>query len=367
MNGGRGGDLSGAKILLLPRTDRLGPSYRLRMEQFIPHLEAAGASVEVSPFFDDAYLKHLFASGGRTFGSVAKAYARRTAAFRRMRSADAIWLEKELYPFLPGLAERLLPAMRVPYCVDFDDAIFHNYDMSGSRLMRKLLGRKLDPLLRSAGCVTAGNDYIADYARTHGARNVLLVPTVVDPRRYRQGSGQKIGELRVGWIGTPPNVRFLDPVLAAMKEVHARQPVRLVTIGAPAIPDLPFPHDCHPWSEATEGELLGEIDVGVMPLADGPWERGKCGYKLIQYMAAGKPVIGSPVGVNSKIVSADVGFLAADHEQWVSAIEWMSNNEDARLAMGTAARRRVDQDYSTNAIAPAIVKMFSDLIGPSRR
>jgi glycosyltransferase involved in cell wall biosynthesis len=337
------------------------------MEQFIPHLEAAGATVKVSPFFDDAYLKHLFASGRRTRSSVAKAYLRRTAAIRRMRSADAIWVEKELYPFLPGVAERLLLAMRVPYAVDFDDAIFHNYDMSRNRLARRLLRNKLDPLLRSSRFVTAGNDYIADYARSHGAKDVLLVPTVVDPRRYNQGSGQQSEELRIGWIGTPPNVRFLSPILTAMKEVHARQRLRLVTIGAPPLPDLPFPQDCHSWSEATEGELLGEIDVGIMPLADGPWERGKCGYKLIQYMAAGKPVIASPIGVNSKIVSADVGFLAAHHEQWVSAIEWLWSNKEARLAMGDAARRKVVEDYSTDAVAPTIVRMFSALLGRSDR
>lgn len=342
---------------MLPRYDVGGPSSRLRMAQFIPALEAAGATVVWSPFFGEDYLRGYFATGRKPKWPTAKAFARRLQALAGERY-NLAWVEKEALPFLPGAFERLL---RGRYVVDYDDAIFHSYDRSRSALVRRVLGRKLDALLRGAAAVTAGNGYLADYAHAHGAERVLRVPTVVDPARYPVTPPPAGERLRIGWIGTPANARYLAPVVAAMQRLADDVPMTLVTIGAPEFPGLPVPQEAHPWTEDSEAALLGGIDVGVMPLPDDPFERGKCGYKLIQYMAAGRAVIASPVGVNEEIVSEDAGLLAETPTQWAGAIAALAADPERRAAMGRAGRARVEARYSVDAVVPGLIELFAEL------
>lgn len=349
--------LAGKRLLLLPRYDRGGPSSRLRMAQFVPALEAAGAEVAWSPFFGDDYLRIFFATGRKAKWPAAKAFARRTGALASARY-DVAWVEKEAFPFLPGAFER---ALRGRYVVDYDDAIFHSYDRSRSGLVRRVLGRKLDPLLRRAAAVTAGNGYLADYAHRHGAERVARIPTVVDPARYPVLPAPAGERLRIGWIGTPSNARYLAPLVAAMQRLAPRVPMTLVTIGAADLPGLPVPQEAHAWSEDTEAELLSGIDIGVMPLPDDPFERGKCGYKLIQYMAAGRPVIASPVGANADIVDDTVGLLADGVDEWVAAIEALAGDPARRATMGQAGRARVEARYSIDAVAPQLVALFAEI------
>jgi glycosyltransferase involved in cell wall biosynthesis len=350
--------LAGKRLLLLPRYTESGASSRLRMLQFVPALERAGASVTVNPFFDEAYLAAYYGGGGKPLGRALAGYRRRLAAVLRGR-ADLIWIEKELFPFLPGVAERLLGRRR--YVVDYDDAVFHGYDRHRLAPVRWALGRKLHPLIAGAAAVTVGNDYLADYARRAGARRVELVPTVVDPARYPLTPPPVGQPIRVGWIGTPANARYLGPVIEALGRVHRRFPVVLVTIGAPDLPDLPVPQEAHAWSEATEGTLLADIDIGVMPLPDSPFERGKCGYKLIQYMAAGRPVIASPVGVNSVIVDEAVGYLADDVAAWEAALTALAEDRSRRERMGAAGRAKVERDYASDVVAPRLVQLFAEV------
>jgi glycosyltransferase involved in cell wall biosynthesis len=355
---GAGRPLAGKRLLLLPRYTESGASSRLRMLQFVPALEEAGASVTVDPFFDEAYLAAYYAGGRKPLGAALAGYRRRFAAVFRAQ-ADLVWVEKELFPFVPGMAERLLSKRR--YVVDYDDAVFHGYDRHRLAPVRWALGRKLQPLIAGAAAVTAGNDYLARYARQAGARRVELVPTVVDVARYPVTPPADGEPLRVGWIGTPANARYLGPVIEALGRVHRRYPVKLVTIGAPPLPDLPVPQEVHGWSEATEGALLSGIDVGVMPLPDSPFERGKCGYKLIQYMAVGRPVIASPVGVNSVIVDDAVGYLADDVGAWEAALIALAEDRARRERMGAAGRAKVERHYAADVIAPRLVRLFAEL------
>jgi glycosyltransferase involved in cell wall biosynthesis len=353
--------LAGKTILLLPRYTATGPSSRLRMGQFVPLLEAAGATVRSEPFFDDAYLTQFFGSGQQSRTAALRGYSRRMRLLATVR-ADMAWVERELFPFLPGRLETMLRWRRIPYVVDMDDAVFHRYDMHRSAAVRGVLGRKLVPLLRGAAAATMGNPYLVNYARSNGAKRVVDVPTVVDPDRYPL-LPPPVGErLRLGWIGTPANARYLDVVIEALRRLGPSVPVTLVTIGAPELPGLPVPQEAHAWSEDSEGPLLAGIDVGVMPLVDDPFERGKCGYKLIQYMAAGRAVIGSPVGVNADIITPDCGLLASSVEDWMGAIRMLAGDPERRAAMGRAGRSRVEQHYARNVIATKLITLFKEVM-----
>lgn len=353
-------DLSGRTILLLPRYGELGPSSRLRMGQFAPRLEAAGAIVRTSPFFSDDYLQALFGRGAKPKAASLRAYARRAAALLRER-ADLVWIERELFPFLPGAFERGLRVRRLPYVVDWDDAVFHRYDRHPCRAVRQALGRKFDPLLAGAAAATPGNAYLACYMAEHGARRVVTVPTVVDPRRYDPTPRDRGGSLRLGWIGTPANARYLSVVADALRLLGDKVPVTMVTIGAPRLDGFPVPQEAHDWTEEGEAALLSTIDVGVMPLPDRSFERGKCGYKLIQYMAAGRPVIASPVGVNADIVDPELGVLATDPADWAAAIRAHAADPARARAMGAAGRRRVEERYSIDVAAASLIDLFASI------
>lgn len=331
------------------------------MGQFVPLLEAAGATVRSEPFFDEAYLTGFFGQGRQSRTAGVSGYIRRLRLLAGVRT-DLVWVERELFPFLPGGFERVLGWRRIPYVVDMDDAVFHRYDTHASAAVRRVLGRKLVPLLRGAAAGTMGNPYLADYARRHGTRRIEEVPTVVDPARYPLLPPPAGERLRLGWIGTPANARYLDVVVEALRRLGPSIPVTLVTIGAPTLANLPVPQEAHPWSEDTEGALLSGIDVGVMPLVDDAFERGKCGYKLIQYMAAGRAVIGSPVGVNVQIVTPECGLLATSVEDWAEAISVLARDPARREAMGHAGRRRVEQHYSREVVGKQLIALFQEIV-----
>ena len=352
--------LAGKTILLLPRYTDLGPSSRLRMSQFVPLLEAAGATVRSAPFFSDDYLQGFFGTGRQSRLAGLRGYWRRVRLLLRARP-NLVWVEREVFPFLPGAFERLLRWRRIPYVVDMDDAVFHRYDAHASAIVRRLLGHKLVPLLRGAAAATMGNPYLAAYARRYGAPRVENIPTVVDPARYPVLPPPAGDRLRLGWIGTPANARYLAIVIDALRLLDDTVKATLVTIGAPPLPELPMPQEIHRWEEASESMLLSQIDIGLMPLTDDQFERGKCGYKLIQYMAAGRPVIGSPVGVNVDIVTPDCGILADDVGEWAAAIMALAQDPARRLAMGRAGRARIERHYSRDVVGAKLVSLFEDV------
>ncbi|QYY27667.1 MULTISPECIES: glycosyltransferase family 4 protein [Cupriavidus] len=354
-------EASTVRVLVLSKYGRLGASSRLRGLQFRPWLEQAGLSLTVQPLLSDALLGQRYTGGGYGLAPLFHAYARRVLALVRRRDFDLIWIEKEALPWLPAWLERGL-LKGVPYVLDYDDAQFHVYDLHHSALVRFWFGRRLDALMAGARLVTAGNEYLAERARRAGASWVETVPTVVDLNRYgvhRRLSEDPAAPLRIVWIGSPSTVGYLSTLGAALASLSARHEFMLRVIGGSVtIPGVRV--ECLPWTEDTEAQCIAECDVGIMPLLDSPWERGKCGYKLIQYMACGLPVIASPVGVNNEIVRDNVnGFLARDEDEWISKLSQLLDNGDLRRTMGTAGRGLVESLYCVQTVIPKIANMFS--------
>ena len=342
------------RMLLLSRYDRLGASSRVRMFQYMPYLAAQGWTIDKSPLFSDAYVTALYARGSRIAPTM-RGYARRLRALLRVRAYNLLWIEKELFPFLPPWAEHLLQRCGVPYVVDYDDAVFHRYDLHRLGLVRAALGHKIDRVMRDATVVVAGNEYLAARARSAGAKRVEIVPTVVDLGRYtvpRRDAGTR---MTVGWIGSPSTTRYLAACVPALEAARQKHDFRVLAVGAN--PDV-LPGrliETQPWSEETEVAAIQGFDVGIMPLPDDPWERGKCGYKLIQYMACGVPVVASPVGVNTAIVEPGVnGFLANSADEWRIAIDTLLGEPQRRLSMGARGRERIEAQYSLQVQAPRL-------------
>lgn len=350
------------KILLLSRYGQLGSSSRLRFFQYLPFLEANGWHLDVSPLFSDEYLRALY-SGQPRGRYVLAGYWRRLKALIHVMKYDLVWIEKEVLPFMPAVAERLLAKSNVPYIVDYDDAWFHRYDLHRNRLVRLILGRKIDSVMKCAALVVAGNEYLAGRARAAGARRVETVPTVVDLARYKPAQPDEHVPLVIGWIGSPSTAHYLAAVAPVMELLSLEFGVRFVAVGISeeSVSDLPV--EAKPWSEEGEVQSIREFDIGIMPVPDSPFERGKCGYKLIQYMACGLPVVASPVGVNKQIVVHGAnGFLADDLDQWEQALRELLSDHDLRRRMGSDGRERMEKWYSLQVQAPRLQMLMRGVL-----
>jgi glycosyltransferase involved in cell wall biosynthesis len=348
------------RILALTRYSSRGPSSRIRFYQYIPYLTSCGVELQVVPLLDDDYIRSLYAGKRPSIFSVVGAYVRRIARLMKSRSFDLLWIEKELFPWLPAWAERILAGSGFPYVVDYDDAVFHRYDMHANPIIRSLLGKSIDAVMRHASIVVVGNDYLAGHARRAGAGRIEYLPSVVDINRYsiREKAEEKF---RIGWIGSPVTAPYLGLIRDALEQVTQKLDMSLVLVGAGIQDPLPgLVKDILPWSEAGEVACIQSFDAGIMPLSDGPFERGKCGYKLIQYMACGLPVIASPVGVNTHIVEQGrTGFLPSSNADWVQALAMLSRNADMRNAMGKAGRKKIEQEYSLQMAAPQLLEILT--------
>lgn len=349
------------RVLLLSRYGSLGASSRVRYLQYLPYFSAHGAEVSVAPLFSDAYLRSLY-KGGSRWREVISGYIRRITVLLRARRFDVVIIEKELFPFMLALVERLLVAAGVPYVVDYDDALFHRYDLHPRAVVRRLLGRKIDAVMRHASVVVAGNDYLADRARQAGASLVELIPTVVDSERYQPRQDPQNEMLVIGWIGTPKTSRYLRTLLPVFEQLQARMPVRVVAVGALPEDFTGTPVETVPWSEETEVQSIQQFDIGIMPLADSHWERGKCGYKLVQYMACGVPVVASKVGVNSVIVKSGENGLLARDDEWKQQLSTLLEDAELRRSYGASGRKDVENWYSLKVQAPRFFNVVREAI-----
>ncbi|MGZ3748709.1 MAG: glycosyltransferase family 1 protein, partial [Pseudobdellovibrionaceae bacterium] len=197
------------KILVLSKYSRKGASSRYRMFQYFPYLQANGVEVRTEALFDDEYLERLYSKKSR-LGSVLKAYFHRFRVVLWATGNDVLWIEKELFPWLPWFVEGwFLRRLKTPYVVDYDDAIFHQYDTHRIPLVRKLLGTKCDQVMRSSEIVVAGNQYLAERARLAGAKKVFVVPTVVSEKIFVPKEIKNPLPV-IGWIGSMSTAVYLE-------------------------------------------------------------------------------------------------------------------------------------------------------------
>jgi glycosyltransferase involved in cell wall biosynthesis len=214
--------------------------------------------------------------------------------------------------------------------------------------------------MRDAAIVVAGNDYLAARARAAGAREVVVVPSVVDLDAYPMTPPIAAAVPVIGWIGSPSTEGSLDAVAGALARVCAGGRARVVLVGArEGRRRWPFPCEVRPWIPGGEAAAIAGFTVGIMPLPDDPWSRGKCGYKLVQYMACGRPAVASPVGANRDIVVPDVtGLLATSEEEWEQALARLLGDDALRARLGRAGRAHVESGYALQRTAPIVAGLL---------
>lgn len=354
------------KILVLTKYSRMGASSRLRTLQYLPLLENNGFDFTVRSLFDDIYLENLYNNKGSSKLTIINYYLKRLITLTQASKYDVIWIEYEAFPYFPAFAESLLAFIGADYIVDYDDAVFHNYDLSDNKFVRFFLSKKIDKVMKNASYVLTGNNYLAERARLAGAKKVQILPTVVDHIKYKKCKKLVNKVLTIGWIGSPSTQKYIIEILSELIIAYQQIPFRLLLIGATQGigKDLEgLDVEIHEWDETIEADMISLMDIGIMPLNDGPWEKGKCGYKLIQYMACGVPIIASDVGVNSDIVeSTNAGLIVKKDEFWSNKLIQLLNSSELREQYGRFGKEAVEKKYSIQSQLPILTSVLTSVV-----
>ena len=349
-----------AFLSLYPRDT--APSQRFRVEQFLPHWRALGVEVDFYPFYSEEGYRILYGKGQtvKKVGQTLLGYLRRVGLMFRLSAYDTVFVQRSVTPLGPPLFEWLLAkVMGKKLIYDFDDAIWIA-DPESRPLVRALkFYPKVGMICGWAEAVVTGNDYLADFARRFTDR-VRVIPTVVDTTdKYVSAHSPEPARLTVGWTGSHSTLRHLALVEPALAELQ-REYGNAITIIANQAPDLDrLDFNFVKWSPDDEIAQLDRIDIGIMPLYTDPWAEGKCGFKAIQFMAMGKPVVATPLGVNKVIIDDEKnGLLAQTDPEWIDHLRSLLTDASLRRDMGRAARERIVSTYSIRAVLPAWKKLF---------
>ena len=329
----------------------LSPGQRYRVEAFLPFLERRGIKVRYDWLLDREDLRIFYGNheASKKAGIAGKAAWRRLASVVRARGVDVFLVQREAF-FLGGPWSEWLAHLRAPVVYDFDDAIWIKATSEANRRFAWLKNvEKIPRIVRLAHTVLAGNDYLAAWARTY-SHNVMVVPSCVDTDQFAPVAARAGGDVvTIGWSGSPSTIAHLRPLLPVLERVKrtfgARARIRVM--GDPGFSHPPLGLQGETWSPAAELAMLREVDIGLMPLPDDQWTRGKCGIKGLVSMSMGAATVMSPVGVNTQIVrTGENGFLAASDEEWFEALSRLIEDGALRRRIGQAGRRTVEEHYS---------------------
>lgn len=330
------------RLVYYCRYSALGPSSRYRVFQFEKLYRSAGVELQVQELFDDQYFDILRSSWStiRKPSYIVSRYSKRCRFANSLQDANLVVIEHQLFPYAPNAFEkRYLPSR---YVLEYDDAIYLKHP------------RKMPRLIQQATAVIAGNEELAEYARKFN-NEVHVVPTVLDTRIFAPSPKSQSTKVRIGWTGLEYNFRYLQSLAPVFRRLLARLPVEIVILSGSPPANFDFPFRFEKWSAQKEAQQINEFDIGVMPLADDAWSRGKCGMKLLQFMALELPAVSSPVGVNRWILQDGLnGFLADSERMWEERLTQLVQEEELRRKLGREARKTVEQGFSMQSWFPKI-------------
>ncbi|PWJ43288.1 glycosyltransferase family 4 protein [Sediminitomix flava] len=365
-----------AILILAPYPKSIAPSQRFRFEQYLEQLEKEGLDYDYIPFLDLATWKVLHQAGN--FGSKAwgilRAFLKRFNLLFSLTKYKYVFIHREASHIGPPIFEFLIAKVfRKKLIYDFDDAIWlPNYSEHNAKFHWLKMYGKVNYIMKWAYKVSVGNKYLGKYASQYNS-NIVINPTTIDteyyhnPELYKKALVNELefeGEIQqkpvIGWTGTLTTAKYLDfliPVLQKLEENYDFE-FRVISNEKPKwdLKSLVY----QDWKKETEIEDLCQFDIGVMPLTDDIWAKGKCGFKALQYMALEVPAIVSPVGVNTEIVDHSLnGFICTTTEEWYLALKELLDHPHQRNEMGLEARKKIIDYYSVLSNAANVVELFS--------
>lgn len=347
------------KLLYLSKTSIVGPSSRYRIYQYIPYLRKAGIKITVSPLFKEGWFRILdfhyvpFRVAAKGLYSLVRFFVR-IKDILTVGSYDFYVFEHQAFPYMPFLLERFAQKLNPNMLLEFDDAIYLTF----------LHKKKIPRLIEMSKHAIVGNNFLKDYAQKFNA-NVTVIPTVVDTDRYRPKKDyHPQGSLKIGWVGLAYNLPYIQELAGIFQKLRKKIGEFVLTV----ISSEGFELDgveiiFKRWSYDNEVKEIRSLDIGIMPLVDDEWAKGKCGLKVLQYMACGVPVVASPAGVNREIISdGENGFLAATDEEWLEKLSLLARDEALRRRLGQKGRETVEKYYSLKLWGPKVARLYKSLI-----
>ena len=356
-------------LFLFPYPLKESPSQRFRFEQYLDVLQQSGITLQTQSFWSIATWRILYKRGFlvRKVAGFVGGIFRRTWSLVKALRADFVFIHRECLPVGPPVFEWIIAKiLRKRIIYDFDDAIWLPNTSEENKLAALIKWHsKVAYICRWSYKISCGNQYLADYARQFNA-NVVVNPTTIDtkalhnPDLYPQPTHTR--KVIIGWTGTHSTLKYIDPVVPVLKTLENKYPDTFeFRVIANRKPDLPLNNLTFvPWTKENEIPDLLRFDIGIMPLTDDIWAKGKCGFKALQYMALGVPAIVSPVGVNTEIVDTKVDGIVADSEnEWLDAMTLLIENENERRRMGNNGRKKIEQHYSVTSNSSTVLSLFS--------
>jgi glycosyltransferase involved in cell wall biosynthesis len=338
----------------------LSPGQRFRLEQWAPYLrDRDGIEMDFVPFESPQLTGVLYKSGRKAEKAfwVMRDFARRAVHVMNARKYDGAVIYREASLIGPAIYERVLARSKIPFILDFDDAIWMaapKLSKANGIFSRLHFQQKTGTICRLAAAVTVGNEFLASYARER-TDSVFVLPTSIDLERYPVQPELAGSEpFVVTWSGSVHTLYNFEEARGALERLAKRRKllVRVICNEPPSRPIDGAENEFVPWKEDGEAIAIGKTHVGIMPLQDEPFMRGKCGLKALQFMATGKPVVVSPVGMNTDLIqSGKNGFLAGNADEWVDVLDRLADSPELRHRIGAAGRKTVEEKYAGAIVA----------------
>lgn len=354
------------RVLALSPQPIEGAGCRFRIAHYIPYLNAHGFDVELSPLYDKAFFSQVHKPGHIPEKAVnfTEFALRRLWSLQKLNEFDVVFLYREIFPVGPAWVEHFMTRPgRPPVVFDFDDAIFLPSVSKANRVIEALkFPGKVADIIRNSTEVVAGNDYLGAYARQFNP-SVTVIPTTVDTTAFTPAANKPRDPrgLVLGWIGSPTTAEYLNPfvrVLQRLKSTGHQFVMRISGSSEPVEIDG-VTVDNLPWALDKEIDLFRTCDIGVYPLPDDEWSKGKCGFKAIEFMSCGVPVVAARVGVNREIITDGVdGFLASTDDEWFEKLTRLMTDPELRARLGAAGRRTIEERYSLQVRAPQLAAVL---------
>ncbi|MBS1625076.1 MAG: glycosyltransferase family 4 protein [Bacteroidetes bacterium] len=349
---------------IVPYPHGEAPSQRFRFEQYYTALAAHGFDFHISAFLDhDTW--HILYKPGHTIAKVQgilRGFWRRCMDLLHIVSYDFVFMHREAAPIGPPVFEWIITKIlgkKIIY--DFDDAIWLSNTSAHNKIAARLKWHsKVSAICKWAWKVSCGNDYLAHYARSYNTQ-VVVNPTTIDTEHlHNRVKDQHTDRIVIGWTGTHSTAQYLDHIIPILARLEQQYDFTFMVISNRKLKadlrSLQYQH----WHKESEIADLLQFNIGLMPLTDDPWARGKCGFKALQYMSLGIPALVSPVGVNTRIVDDHVnGMICSTDADWERAITTYLSDADQRIRAGAAARRKIEAEYSVASNTPNFIRLFS--------
>lgn len=340
------------------------PSQRYRIEQFLESLGANGYTYDYTYIISEADDTYFYKPGHylKKAFFLLRSFVKRWLETFSFHRYDYIFVQREALVTGACFYEKKAARSQAKLIFDFDDAIWMQHVSEGNKKFSFLKDtHKTRKLIELADCVLAGNTYLQEYALQFNP-NSILFPTIVDTQKYYRTEETLDKEyVCIGWSGsfsTFEHFRYLEPVLQQIYTKYGAK-IKIKVIGAPQVA-LSFPVVFTEWKEETEVQELAEFDIGVMPLDESDWNKGKCGLKGLLYMSMGIPAVLSPVGVSQEIVSDGMdGFLAKDENDWFRILCELIESKSLRDEIGQKGRTKVVERYSLNSQKNELLKILA--------